>query len=203
MSHSFPFVAHDALSYADQDFQHLTALAMEVSHRQRQDDRKLVLLDSFASLYFGHVPVKSAAWEQLREIADRFVCAAERDSTEVCELRKQLESVMSEHKLAKTYPVSPVQKRAAARWIEQAFSNLDDDDDGDSVKEPEFVFKTFDRLSPEGVSGDKILVTLLEENRDLIGKGTTGLTSWQGALFLTDWATTAGRKHCQVISIIN
>lgn len=30
-------------------------------------------------------------------------------------------------------------------------------------------------------------VTLLEENRDLIGHGTTGLTSWQGALFLADW----------------
>ena len=27
---------------------------------------------------------------------------------------------------------------------------------------------------------------VLEEN-DIIGHGTTGLTSWQGALFLTDW----------------
>jgi len=28
----------------------------------------------------------------------------------------------------------------------------------------------------------------LEENREIFGHGTTGLTSWQGALFLNDWA---------------
>ena len=32
-------------------------------------------------------------------------------------------------------------------------------------------------------------VTLVEENRDLLGNGTTGLVSWQGAVALTCWAT--------------
>jgi len=39
--------------------------------------------------------------------------------------------------------------------------------DEDSASEPEFIFKTFDR-------GNGIFVTLLEENRDMIGHGTTG-----------------------------
>jgi hypothetical protein len=50
-----------------------------------------------------------------------------------------------------------------------------------NLSEPEYIFKTFDR-------GESVFVTLLEENRELIGHGTTGLTSWQGALFLSDWA---------------
>ena len=50
-----------------------------------------------------------------------------------------------------------------------------------NLPEPEYIFKTFDR-------GESVFVTLLEENRELIGHGTTGLTSWQGALFLSDWA---------------
>ena len=48
------------------------------------------------------------------------------------------------------------------------------------VEESEYIYKTFDR-------GGGDFVTLLEENRDIIGHGTTGLTSWQGALFMADW----------------
>ena len=48
------------------------------------------------------------------------------------------------------------------------------------MEESEYIYKTFDR-------GDGDFVTLLEENRDIIGHGTTGLTSWQGALFMADW----------------
>ena len=32
-------------------------------------------------------------------------------------------------------------------------------------------------------------VTLVEEHRDTLGHGTTGLVSWQGAVALTCWAT--------------
>lgn len=32
-------------------------------------------------------------------------------------------------------------------------------------------------------------VTLVEEHRDMLGHGTTGLVSWQGAVALTWWAT--------------
>ena len=49
-----------------------------------------------------------------------------------------------------------------------------------SFDESEYIYKTFDRGGGE-------YVTLLEENRDIIGHGTTGLTSWQGALYLADW----------------
>lgn len=32
-------------------------------------------------------------------------------------------------------------------------------------------------------------ITLIEENRDRMGHGTTGLISWQGAVALALWAT--------------
>ena len=38
----------------------------------------------------------------------------------------------------------------------------------EETTEPEFIFKTFDR-------GNGVYVTLLEENREMIGHGTTGL----------------------------
>merc|ERR1719264_2203041 len=55
-------------------------------------------------------------------------------------------------------------------------NELDGDED-----EPEYIFKTFHRGGDESV-------TILEENRSIIGHGTTGLTSWQGAYFMAEWA---------------
>ena len=78
-------------------------------------------------------------------------------------------------------------------WLENLLSNyplqsnvkklLNAPDGGkeeSSFDESEYIYKTFDR-------GGGDYVTLLEENRDIIGHGTTGLTSWQGALYLADW----------------
>ena len=47
---------------------------------------------------------------------------------------------------------------------------------------PNFIFKSVTR----NYFQDDCTVTALEEN-EIFGNGTTGLTSWQGALFLTDW----------------
>jgi predicted nicotinamide N-methyase len=68
--------------------------------------------------------------------------------------------------------------------------------DGLEIKQadPEYIFKTFVRTGPELSSIEWCYVTLLEENRDIIGHGTTGLTSWQGALFLADWCQTQQDK---------
>ena len=46
--------------------------------------------------------------------------------------------------------------------------NLASECDGDE-EEPEYIFKTFHRDAGESV-------TILEENRNIIGHGTTGLT---------------------------
>ena len=58
----------------------------------------------------------------------------------------------------------------------------------ENCKDSEYIFKTFDRgTTASSLEGGHCYVTLLEENRDIFGHGTTGLTSWQGALFLADW----------------
>ena len=56
-------------------------------------------------------------------------------------------------------------------------------DNGQNV--PKFIFKSITR----NYFQDDCIVTLLEEN-EIFGNGTTGLTSWQGALYLTDWLLT-------------
>ena len=91
------------------------------------------------------------------------------------------------------FPVSKPHKKSTLKWISKVFcsdsipvpkeisNTLNELGHESGLPEPEFIFKTFDR-------GSSVFVTLLEENRDIIGHGTTGLTSWQGALFLSDWA---------------
>ena len=108
------------------------------------------------------------------------------------DLLNKLVSVIQSDPLTQ-FPVSKPHKKSTLKWIVEVFCS-----DSDSIPvpreisnilselesalpEPEFIFKTFDR-------GSSVFVTLLEENRDIIGHGTTGLTSWQGALFLSDWA---------------
>ena len=63
----------------------------------------------------------------------------------------------------------------------------DDDVTDIEAGDPEYIFKTFIRRIQQPSTIDFYYVTILEENRDIIGHGTTGLTSWQGALFLADW----------------
>jgi hypothetical protein len=74
------------------------------------------------------------------------------------------------------FPVSRPHKKSILKWIEKNFSGnsipvpkeieigIESIED---LTEPEYIFKTFDR-------GDSVFVTLLEENREMIGHGTTG-----------------------------
>lgn len=55
-----------------------------------------------------------------------------------------------------------------------------------TTEEPNYIFKTY--------TYDDFQLVLLEENRDPIGQGTTGLISWQGAVLLTSWAQTFGNE---------
>ena len=130
-------------------------------------------------------------------------------------LLENLKFIIQKHELNR-FPVSSLHKRNVIEWIsnnfqkaciddEQAFqihisneisSIIEEDkkDDNDKAVDPEYIFKTFIRRSQNSDLIDWYYVTLLEENRNIIGHGTTGLTSWQGALFLADWCETREEK---------
>ena len=111
------------------------------------------------------------------------------------------------------FPVSLIHKQTVTEWLLNFLTKKNSNDtldasilcelatlrvcnsDGLAVEDdnPEYIFKTFDRGECELSSTDRCYVTLLEENRPWIGQnghGTTGLTSWQGAIFLADWCQT-------------
>ena len=136
---------------------------------------------------------------------------------EACmKLVKDLTFIITKHYLTK-FPVSLAHKRNVSKWLTDLLQNINDDNDDDlqvalsselSVLEdkelnvedteilddPEYVFKTFVRRLQRSAEIEWYYVTLLEEHRDIIGHGTTGLTSWQGALFLADWCQTQQDK---------
>ncbi len=108
------------------------------------------------------------------------------------QLLQKLLDLMDNHPVATRFPISPVQRAGAVKWLEETFEKKLSCEGNEVLdQEPEFVFKSFER------SGGSF-VTLLEENRELIGRGTTGLTSWQGAMFLADWAQNQGFHHLKV-----
>ena len=133
---------------------------------------------------------------------------------EACtKLIKDLKYIITKHQLNK-FPVSLPHNRNVMKWLLDLLrkSNYDKDENlqdfvsseislleekirhlenTEALDEPEYIFKTFVRRSAKN---DWYYVTLLEENRDIIGHGTTGLTSWQGALFLADWFQTQEDK---------
>ena len=137
-------------------------------------------------------------------------------------LVEELVYIMTNHPVNQ-FPVSLPHKRGVARWLleylrrqislidesefQQTLLNKlyildekDDDVNDIEVEDPEYIFKTFVRRIQEPSSIEFYYVTLLEENRNIIGHGTTGLTSWQGALFLADWFQAQPEKLKVVIS---
>ena len=124
-------------------------------------------------------------------------------------LVEELVYIITNHSLNQ-FPVSLPHKRGVATWLleylRRQISLMDEsefqqdllnklyiidekDDDVTDIEagDPEYIFKTFIRRIQQPSTIDFYYVTILEENRDIIGHGTTGLTSWQGALFLADW----------------
>ena len=128
-------------------------------------------------------------------------------------LLKGITFIVQKHELNK-FPVSSLHKHSVLKWISNNFNkaSLNDEEslqiqvskelsdlmeeEGiiEQVEDPEYIFKTFIRRKQNSSSIEWYYVTLLEENRNIIGHGTTGLTSWQGALFLADWCETRQEK---------
>ena len=152
-----------------------------------------MICHAFAQAYFGHVSTTMAPWGELDTFCDNYLASSGADSVL---LQNNLLNIMKNHEL-NAYPVSDKLKATVLDWLKRVLdrndiemapemlsfkkayeNNINDD-------EPEYIFKTFGRAGP-------LYVTLLEENRDIIGHGTTGLTSWQGAMFLADWTDSFG-----------
>ena len=158
----------------------------------------------------GYLDTYFASIEQ-----SKFRKSALNDETyfEACmKLVEDLKFIITKHHL-NMFPVSPAHNRNVMKWLSdllQKFSDENHDDlqdvlsseisvlkdkirnleDTEILDDPEYIFKTFVRRMQRSDEGNWYYVTLLEENRDIIGHGTTGLTSWQGALFLADWFQT-------------
>ena len=132
-----------------------------------------------------------------------------------------LKFIIQSHELNR-FPVSPLHKQSVIKWITSNFEiaclndedsfqrkilneiasmkNTEEKDESEDALDPEYIFKTFIRRSQKSSLVEWYYVTLLEENRNIIGHGTTGLTSWQGALFLADWCETRQEK-LQVLNL--
>ena len=151
---------------------------------------------AFVQAYFGHVSTCMAAWGELDLYCDNFFAAAT-TANNADKLQEEFRAILRDHPL-NVYPVSCKLKHNVSVWIRAVLqrNGIAMRSDLEAVchefetletVEPEYIFKTFDRRTRT-----PSFITLLEENRDLISHGTTGLTSWQGAMFLVDWADTFG-----------
>ena len=130
-------------------------------------------------------------------------------------LVSDLKYIMQYHDLNR-FPISSLHKQNVIQWISNnvrkasanddesfrtelisemsKFVEYQDNEDVNENVDPEYIFKTFVRRVQSSSAIEWYYVTLLEENRNIIGHGTTGLTSWQGALFLADWCETRQEK---------
>ena len=156
------------------------------------DERLAVLESTFATLYYGHLDPVQQSWHDLeRQIIE--LCGEVIVDYSKC--FAGFASCLAKHPASK-FPVSPMHLHRVQKWIAtvsppdaclpKLFASQENVEPNMELK---YVFKTHD------LSG--ILVTLLEENRDPLGQGTTGLISWQGAVMLQAWADTFGHDILQ------
>lgn len=142
------------------------------------------ILDAFASCYVAHLGLAFQEWSDVRRLAEEH-CAG--DPAGLARLGGDLwRHVDRRHPEAARLPHSGPHRRRVERWVSSWADPGGNDvgEDDDEEEEPDYVFKTY-------YPGARA-VTLLEENRDPLSQGTTGLVSWQGALALAAWADTFG-----------
>ena len=155
------------------------------------ENRLDVIRDTFVEAYFGHVQVSMAIWNELETYCQSYLAASQRTTkngvdheANLQKLKNLFDDILSQHPLNE-FPVSNKLKRNVLKWINKLFNLATELSSECDECEPEYIFKSFCRFGPH--------ITLLEENRDLIGHGTTGLTSWQGALITAEWAQNYAR----------
>lgn len=133
-------------------------------------------LNLFLTYFQSHLSPSFSAWRllenflssQTESIQDDLVAKAQRHSR---------------------YPVCPAFQREVGLWMKEqcdargwkvhpVFADMA----SKTEAKDEYIFKWYDHGREK--------VVLLEENRDPIGHGTTGLITWQGSMLLLNWAET-------------
>jgi hypothetical protein len=158
----------------------------------------------FVEGLFGHIGLPSAFWSQLDLYCDSYFPVIDKLGIPD-EFIARLESVVTDHPLLR-FPVAYPHLSEVINWLDNSIRrtwphktvskrirelcNLSQN----SLQYPAFIFKSLDRSR----NGHRV-ITLLEET-EIIGHGTTGLTSWQGALFLTDWILSSFRDELKVLN---
>ena len=139
---------------------------------------------------YGHIFMPSGFWRQLDDYCDKYFPIIFEKIGIKDDVVQNIESVFTDHPL-NAFPVAKFHQKDVIKWWQDtllrsdkapspAIKALMSDDDIEAT--PNFIYKSLTRnMYKEGCT-----VTLFEEN-EIIGHGTTGLTSWQGALYLTDW----------------
>ena len=152
--------------------------------------------DTLVEGLFGHIVIGNVFWSQLGQYLEQYF---ERDADTIS---SKIDQVLLHHPLNK-FPVSSPHLTNVLLWLKDCYSQHGKKLSPEirarlemvqTQAEPTFIYKTLNRNPGLNPSGG--VVTLLEEN-DIIGHGTTGLTSWQGALFLTDWLLANGQALVQ------
>lgn len=145
--------------------------------------KQSLLLEGLAEGLFGHIMVTSTFWDRVGQHLEEYLALCERRNS-VKQGLEQLNSVIFHHHLSK-FPVSKVHLKEVIEWVQNNLQILGhqltlpiDAKEllaTDNLLEPKYIFKSLRR----NLHREDTIVTLLEEN-EIIGNGTTGLTSWQG-----------------------
>lgn len=158
---------------------------------EKEVEAKVRLIEGgLAEGLFGHIVITSAFWGQLEGYFNRYFPLFATSNVEE-KVIKRLEWVLLSHPLHK-FPVASPHLVSVIEWLqnslEQYATTMTFSQEVTSLahlhtgaREPTFIFKSLNRNTVLDAT-----VTLFEEN-EIIGHGTTGYTSWQGALFATDW----------------
>ncbi len=153
------------------------------------ENKLKLLLEGIAEGLYGHISHPGAYWNQLSQYFDEYLAFCSQ-SSEVNRLLDETQRVILDHPLGK-FPVALPHSYRIVKWLQDCLERWNENLPNrlsalitplDEINEPKFIYRSLKR----NLFSEEATVTLLEEN-EIIGNGTTGLTSWQGALYLTDW----------------
>ena len=142
-------------------------------------------------MYFSHLDTIFSQWTYLEEQLAKFLETYDDENRK--RVQESIIDAIRSHPCS-NFPVCPAFQRSIGDWVKNIcdkygcsvqaeFNSMSE------LREPknEYIFKWY--AAEEDDDNNSGLV-LLEENRDPIGHGTTGLISWQGAIMLSCWSQT-------------
>nr|CAB3244585.1 protein FAM86A [Phallusia mammillata] len=150
-------------------------------------------MESSITLQFlAEVPLRQFCWELLKGQDDMLKCKihSEQNHNAWCEDCQQLiVNVTINHRVAKKFPPSLNYRKAFVKWILNKVESIENDVCEDlyycyvqllSETNAEFYYK-----SHHIPSSEEFIV--MQESRNIISGGTTGLVSWKGGMLLAEW----------------